>query len=175
MRSMPATVLRAMQAQDTDAQQVWLMRIYTVTLDGNGNEVETDLRHVVNDGSDIVGPEGTTYKPYPFSVRTPNQSGDSAPFLRIEGRDIALMVATMVTQHLTTLRADVFICQRGVTQSAPNATRHVALDSHTGFWIRRALTDERDFSFQLTKEDLFDAPIGIWVMDRDTTPWLYAA
>ena len=119
-------------------------------------------------------PEGSTYSPYPFSVRLPNQTGSEAPFLRVEGADIALMVATMVTKHLDTLKTDVFICQRGVTQTA-HPTRHVALDSHAGFWIHRVLTDEDDFSFQLTKEHMFDTPIGIWVMDRDTTPWLYAA
>ena len=158
-----------MTAQETDAQLLWLLRVRDDSL------TPPAVRRFVNDTASVVGPDGETYEPYPFSVTLPAQTGDQPPRLNVTVHDVALQVVTYILRSVDDLVADIYAVQRGVTQaeSGSKSTWHTSIVSYEDFVVRGASSDEKQVTFQLTMEHYFGEPIGIWAMDADVAPWLY--
>ena len=168
-RTLPIEVVRAMTAQETAGQLVWLMRVTDTSTS------PATVHRLANDTTGIVGPDGETYSPYPFDAVLPPQTGDQAPRLEIAAMDVSLQIVTSVLRAVDNLTADIYAVQRGVTQaeSGSKSTWHEAIVSYEGFVVRRAVSNEETIQFELTMDHFFGEAIGLWTMDANVAPWLY--
>ena len=167
-RDLPLEIVKAMTERNTDAQLLWLVRITGAT----GGD--TDLRYV-NDTESVVGPDGQTYLPYPFSVTLPVQSGEEAPRIEVSVRDVALRVVTYLLRNTNELTANIYAVQRGVTQAKTGSKRtwHEPIVSYEGFSVREAVSNAEVVGFNLTMDHFFGEPLGKHSMDAHVAPWLY--
>ena len=153
----PIEVVRAMRAENTDALPVWLLKIYEETDEGLPAP-GTSVMRIANDTQSLVGPDGFTYMPFPFSVTLPSQTGTESPVLRVTARDVNLVIVDDLVRSAGTrdrIKADVFVVQRGVVKNS----RHTAFVTYEGFEMVNAVSNASDLRVDLTARNYFDAPL----------------
>ena len=161
---LPIEVVRAINDESAVEQFAWLLKIY----DSRGTV------RLVNDTANIVGPDGGTYTPFPFSVTLPPQTGAESPVLRVKAADVALTIVDDIVRSAGTreaINADVFVVQRGVLQAGSNS--HEALASYEGFEMVNAINDRTNLQFDLTMRNYLDAPLGKTTFNPGDFPGLF--
>ena len=160
----PLEVVRAMRAETTDGQPVWLMKV----TDGSAT-----LR-LANDTQSLIGPDGSVYDPYPFSVTMPVQDGDQPPLLRVTAYDIPMVVVDDLVRSAGTrdpVKATVQVVQRGVLQKGTN--RHEAFVTYEDFEIISAANTRTTLQFDLTARAYFDASVAKYWFGPGDFPGLF--
>ena len=150
-RSLPISVVRAMMKQSTDAQPLFLLRIYDAT---------ASIR-IVNDTQDVIGPDGETYKAAPFAIDLPADEDAGVPIAQVQIRDVERQVVKEIkrTSGLHTgLKADTTVIQRGVLKV--NSTSHLPLLELVGYDLLGADDDDPLLTFSLSIASILDAPLA---------------
>ena len=168
----PVEVMRAMRAQDTPAQAVWLMKVYEVSETGV-EQTQYTLR-VANDKQSIIGPDGQTYQPFPFSVTLPSETGTEAPVLQVSVSDISLIVVDDIIRSAgtrDTIKADIHIVQRGVLLA--DGSGHEPITSYEGFEMINAVNTRTTLRFDLTVRGYLDAQLAKYWYGPGDFPGLF--
>ena len=155
-KNLPLEVVRAMTAERTGAVIVWLMKVY----DG------TQTAYFANDNADIVGPDGQTYRAYPFAITLPSQKEGETPTVNITVQDVPQDVLALVLEARRarrTIQVDVHVVQRGVTQASSGTKRtwHEPIVSYRGLEALKAKNNEKTLTFGASLAPYFDRPMGL--------------